>query len=52
MADMKVDKLYYSNALLLPHEPILTADSTLQITQNKSKIDIFKPPYLFRGNNQ
>lgn len=50
VADMKVVRLYYSNALLLPHEPILTAAIILQITENKSKIDILKPLYLFRGN--
>jgi hypothetical protein len=34
----------------LPYEPILTADNIPQITQNKSKIRIFKPPYLIHGN--
>jgi hypothetical protein len=49
MADMKVDRLYHSNALLLPDGRIMTAGSNPQRTENELRIEVFKPPYLFRG---
>jgi hypothetical protein len=49
MADMTVDRLYHSNALLLPDGRVMTAGSNPQRTQNELRIEIFKPPYLFRG---
>ena len=49
MADMKVDRLYHANALLLPDGRVMTAGSNPQRTENELRIEIFKPPYLFRG---
>jgi hypothetical protein len=49
MADMKVDRLYHSNALLLPDGRVMTAGSNPQRTMNELRIEIFRPPYLFRG---
>jgi hypothetical protein len=49
MADMKVDRLYHSNALLLPDGRVITAGSNPQRTMNELRIEIFRPPYLFRG---
>ncbi len=49
MADMKVDRLYHANALLLPDGRVMTAGSNPQRTENELRIELFKPPYLFRG---
>ena len=49
MEDMKVDRLYHANALLLPDGRIMTAGSNPQRTVNELRIEIFRPPYLFRG---
>ena len=50
MADMKVDRLYHSNALLLPDGRVMTAGSNPQRTINELRIEIFRPPYLFKGD--
>jgi hypothetical protein len=50
MADMKVDRLYHSNALLLPDGRVMTAGSNPQRTINELRIEIFWPPYLFKGD--
>lgn len=50
MADMKVDRLYHSNALLLPDGRIMTAGSNPHRTVNELRIEIFRPPYLYRGH--
>ena len=50
MADMKVDRLYHSNALLLPDGRIMTAGSNPHRTVNELRIEIFRPPYLYRGD--
>jgi hypothetical protein len=49
MADMKVDRLYHSNALLLPDGRVMTAGSNPERTMNELRIEIFHPPYLFKG---
>lgn len=49
MADMKVDRLYHSNALLLPDGRVMMAGSNPQRTMNELRIEIFRPPYLFMG---
>jgi hypothetical protein len=48
MADMKIDRLYHSNALLLPDGRVLTAGSNPHREINELRIEIFRPPYLFR----
>jgi len=50
MADMNVDRLYHSNALLLPDGRVMTCGSNPQRTINELRIEIFRPPYLFRGD--
>jgi hypothetical protein len=50
MADMKVDRLYHSNALLLPDGRVMTAGSNPHRTVNELRIEIFRPPYLYRGD--
>lgn len=49
MADMKVDRLYHSNALLMPDGRVMTAGSNPQRTMNELRIEIYRPPYLFKG---
>ena len=49
MADMKVDRLYHANALLLPDGRIMTAGSNPAREHQELRIEIFKPPYLFKG---
>jgi Galactose oxidase-like, Early set domain len=49
MADMKVDRLYHSNALLLLDGRVMTAGSNPHRTINELRIEIFRPPYMFRG---
>ncbi len=49
MADMKIDRLYHANALLLPDGRVMTAGSNPMRTMNELRIEIFNPPYLLRG---
>ena len=49
VADMKVDRLYHSNAILLPDGRVMTAGSNPQRLENELRIEIFQPPYLFKG---
>jgi hypothetical protein len=49
VADMKVDRLYHSNAILLPDGQVMTAGSNPQRLENELRIEIFQPPYLFKG---
>jgi hypothetical protein len=49
MANMKVDRLYHSNAILLPDGRVMTAGSNPMRTMNELRIEIFHPPYLFKG---
>jgi galactose oxidase-like protein len=49
MAHMKVDRLYHANALLLPDGRVMTAGSNPDRRINELRIELFHPPYLFRG---
>lgn len=49
MADMKVDRLYHSNAILLPDGRVMTAGSNPERRMNELRIELFHPPYLFNG---
>src|SRR5574340_709800 len=49
LAPMNVDRLYHSNALLLPDGRVMTAGSNPMRGINELRIEIFDPPYLFRG---
>jgi hypothetical protein len=49
MAPMAVDRLYHSNALLLPDGRIMVAGSNPRPGVNELRIEIFHPPYLFKG---
>ena len=46
MAPMNVDRLYHSNALLLPDGRVLVAGSNPERTRNELCIEVFRPPYL------
>jgi hypothetical protein len=50
MAHMQVDRLYHANALLLPDGRIMTAGSNPERRVNELRIELFCPPYLFRGD--
>jgi hypothetical protein len=50
VAKMQVDRLYHSNALLLPDGRVMTAGSNPQRGINELRIELFCPSYLFRGN--
>jgi hypothetical protein len=49
MAPMVVDRLYHANALLLPDGRVMTAGSNPDRRMNELRIELFRPPYLFRG---
>ena len=49
MAPMEVDRLYHANALLLPDGRVMTAGSNPDRRMNELRIELFRPPYLFRG---
>ena len=49
MAPMQVDRLYHSNALLLPDGRVMAAGSNPARGINELRIEIYHPPYLFRG---
>lgn len=49
MAPMQVDRLYHANALLLPDGRVMTAGSNPERGMNELRIEIFHPPYLFKG---
>ncbi len=48
-APMKLDRLYHSNALLLPDGRVMTCGSNPARRVNELRIEIFDPPYLFKG---
>jgi galactose oxidase-like protein len=50
MAPMKVDRLYHAGALLLPDGRVMTAGSNPDRRVNELRVEIYRPPYLFRGN--
>jgi hypothetical protein len=49
LAAARVPRLYHSIALLLPDGRVVTAGSNPQRTQEELRIEVFWPPYLFRG---
>jgi hypothetical protein len=49
MARMSVDRLYHSNALLLPDGRVMTAGSNPGRRVDELRIEIYHPPYLFKG---
>ena len=52
MADMNVDRLYHSTAVLLPDGRVLVGGSTghhFPAVNNEFRLEIFSPPYLFKG---
>lgn len=50
MAHMKLDRLYHANAILLPDGRVMAAGSNPKRGVNELHIELFCPPYLFRGN--
>ena len=48
-ADARVPRLYHSIALLMPDGKVVTAGSNPQRTQEELRIEVYWPPYLFRG---
>ena len=49
LAPMTVDRLYHSNALLLPDGRVMTAGSNPKRRVDELRIETYRPPYLFRG---
>lgn len=49
MAPMTVDRLYHSNALLLPDGRVMTCGSNPARRTNELRIEVYRPPYLFKG---
>lgn len=49
MARMQRDRLYHSNALLLPDGRVMVAGSNPARGTNELSIETYRPPYLFRG---
>src|SRR5205823_1491166 len=49
MAPMSRDRLYHSNASLLPDGRVMVAGSNPARGSNELTIEIFHPPYLFGG---
>jgi hypothetical protein len=49
LAEMTVDRLYHSGALLLPDGRVLTAGSNPARRIDELRIETYRPPYLFRG---
>ena len=49
LSPMKVDRLYHSNAILLPDGCVMTAGSNPMRKCEEQRIEMFSPPYLFRG---
>ena len=47
---MQVDRLYHAGALLLPDGRVMAAGSNPERRMNELRIEIFRPPYLFRGS--
>jgi hypothetical protein len=44
-----IDRLYHSTAFLLPDGRIATAGSQVIAGANEMRIEVFEPPYLFKG---
>lgn len=49
-AAMTVDRVYHSGAMLLPDGRVLVAGSNPMRTMNELRIEIYHPPYLFKGS--
>ncbi len=49
LASMQVDRLYHSNALLLPDGRVMTCGSNPARRVNELRIETYRPPYLFEG---
>jgi hypothetical protein len=49
LANMQVDRLYHSNALLLPDGRVMTCGSNPARRVNELRIETYRPPYLFQG---
>jgi len=49
VAEMTVDRLYHSNAILLPDGRVMTAGSNPARKCYEKRIEMYSPPYLFRG---
>jgi Domain of unknown function (DUF1929) len=50
LAHMQLDRLYHANALLLPDGRVMAAGSNPKRGVNELHIELFCPPYLFRGD--
>jgi len=48
-AESRVPRLYHSVALLMPDGKVVTAGSNPQRKSEELRIEVFWPPYLFRG---
>jgi hypothetical protein len=48
-ATMQIDRLYHSNAILLPDGRVMVAGSNPATKVNELRIEIYRPPYLFQG---
>jgi hypothetical protein len=49
LAPMTLDRLYHSNAMLLPDGRVMVAGSNPRSGVNERRIEIYRPPYLFQG---
>ena len=49
-AASRVDRLYHSVALLVPDGKVVTAGSNPARKDEELRIEVFWPPYLFRGS--
>lgn len=49
LASMTVDRLYHSNALLLPDGRVATMGSNPKRRVDELRIECYRPPYLFEG---
>ncbi len=49
LAAMQVDRLYHAGALLLPDGRVLVVGSNPARRVNEKRIEIYSPPYLFKG---
>ena len=52
LAPMEVDRLYHANAILLPDGRVMAAGSNPMRKCNELRIEVFSPPYLFRGGER
>ncbi len=49
MPEMTVDRMYHSNAILLPDGRVMTAGSNPARRVNELRIETYKPPYFYKG---